>query len=103
MRNKIKKIYGSKYELYELPFHKQMEIFENVNNDLEAIKDILMAVSSNPSLRKRVKDFDKLIACMNFTIHQNYCLLLYYKKLQEDGKHSSLEGRYYGEQSKALN
>jgi hypothetical protein len=104
MRNKIKKIYGSQFEFCELPLHKQEETMENAQHDLKMIKSILNETRKGKVFSDmKNKDYDKLIACLDFTIHSNSTLLLYYRKLQADGKHSSLEGRFYEEQSKALN
>ena len=105
MRNKIKKIYGSQFEFCELPLHKQEETMENAQHDLELIKSILNETREakifSPAIKS--KDYDKLIACLDFTMRGNTNLLTYYKKLQAEGKHSSIEGRFYEEQSKALN
>ena len=105
MRNKLKKLYGGKFELCELPLDKQEEIFENAQRDLAFIKSILdetrKAKIFSPAIKS--KDYDKLIACIDFTMRGNTNLLTYYKKLQAEGKHSSIEGRFYEEQSKALN
>ena len=105
MRNKIKKIYGSQFEFCELPLHKQEETMKNAQHDLKMIKAILNETRKTKLLSPpmRSKDYDRLIACLDFTIHSNSTLLLYYRKLQADGKHSSIEGRFYEEQSKALN
>jgi|ETNmetMinimDraft_23_1059889.scaffolds.fasta_scaffold80275_2 hypothetical protein len=105
MRNKTKELYGSKFELCELPLDKQEEIFENAQRDLGLIKSILKETKEaklfSPAIKS--KDYDKLIACLDFTMRGNSCLLTYYKKLQAEGKHSSIEGRFYEEKSKALN
>ena len=93
MRNKIKKLYGGKLELCELPLDKQEKIFENAQRDLAFIKSILKETREvklfSPSIRS--KDYDKLIACIDFTMRGNTNLLTYYKKLQAEGKHSSLD------------
>lgn len=105
MRNKIKKLYGGKFELCELPLDKQEKIFENVQRDLGLIKQIVKenkkASLFSPAIRN--EDYDKLIACLDFQLRGNSNLLVYYKKLQAEGKHPSIEGRFYEEQSKALN
>ena len=93
MRNKIKKLYGGKLELCELPLDKQEEIFENAQRDLAFIKSILNETREakifSPAIKS--KDYDKLIACLDFTMRENSNLLVYYKKLQAEGKHSSLD------------
>ena len=93
MRNKLKKLYGSKFELCELPLDTQEKIFENAQRDLAFIKSILNETREakifSPAIKS--KDYDKLIACLDFTMRGNSNLLTYYKKLQAEGKHSSLD------------
>ena len=105
MRNKLKKLYGGKLELCELPLDKQEKIFENAQRDLKITKTILKEARKENFLSQamRGKDYDRLIGCLDFTMRGNTNLLTYYKKLQAEGKHSSIEGRFYEEQSKALN
>ena len=77
----------------ELPLDKQEKIFENAQRDLGLIKSILKETREakifSPAIKS--KDYDKLIACIDFTMRGNTNLLTYYKKLQAEGKHSSLD------------
>ena len=97
-----------KKEFYELPLYKQEELIEKSQHDLEVMKSLLRELKDeknlSPSKKSQLEtfmaklDYDELIECVDFTMHANSNLLLYYQSLQAEGKHPSQE-----EQSQTLN
>ena len=88
-----KELYGNEFTLSELPLYKQKEIFAKLQLDLGLIKTILIETRKAKLLSPpmKSKDYERLNACIDFTIQGNANLLSYFERLQEEGKHSSLD------------